>query len=166
MIASALPLVISIGALIVLAVTGNLFSPSPITIAAQVAAVALNIWARISFKKGTFRIRAEPEGASILKVGPYRFIRHPVVSENSADVSFMLLRVNSNKVSLQAVCGGCASPCGLALAAICSTISRSHFGQDFHLWFIVPAGGWLPCPRFQLRVWRAVEKRFSLRPAD
>jgi len=78
MIASAFPLVISIGALIVLAATGNLFSPSPIAIAAQVAAVALNIWARISFKKGTFRITAEPEGVSILKVGPYRFIRHPM----------------------------------------------------------------------------------------
>jgi hypothetical protein len=46
MITSALPLLLAVGAIVVLAVTGNLFASSPFVIAAQVAAVGLNVWAR------------------------------------------------------------------------------------------------------------------------
>jgi hypothetical protein len=52
MMASALPLLGILAAIAVLAVTGNLFSPSPLVIAVQAAAVGLNIWARSSFPKG------------------------------------------------------------------------------------------------------------------
>ena len=78
MIASALPLLFIVAAIVVLGVTGNLLSASPFAIAAQVAAVALNVWARISFQKGTFRVTAAPGGSSIINRGPYRFIRHPM----------------------------------------------------------------------------------------
>jgi hypothetical protein len=64
----------------VLAVTGNLFSSSPFVIAAQVAAVGLNVWARRSFQEGTFRVSAAPAGTSIIRRGPYRVIRHPMYS--------------------------------------------------------------------------------------
>jgi hypothetical protein len=49
MIISALPLLFAVVAIVVLALTGNLFSSSPFVIAAQVAAVGLNVWARRSF---------------------------------------------------------------------------------------------------------------------
>ncbi len=78
MIASPLPLVIVVAAIAVLGVTGNLFALSPFVIAAQVAAVVLNVWARISFRRGTFRVTAAPSGAPIITRGPYRFIRHPM----------------------------------------------------------------------------------------
>ena len=78
MIASPLPLLVVVAVMVALGVTGNLFSASPFVIAAQVAAVALNLWARVSFPKGTFRVTAGPGGAPILTKGPYRFVRHPM----------------------------------------------------------------------------------------
>jgi protein-S-isoprenylcysteine O-methyltransferase Ste14 len=80
MIASALPLLFILAAIVVFGITGNLFSSSPFAIAAQVAAVVLNLWARMSFQKGTFRVTAAPSGTSIITRGPYRFIRHPMYS--------------------------------------------------------------------------------------
>ena len=80
MITSPLPLLVVIAAIAVLGVTGNLFASSPFVITAQVAAVVLNVWARISFQRGTFRVTAAPSGAPIITRGPYRFIRHPMYS--------------------------------------------------------------------------------------
>jgi protein-S-isoprenylcysteine O-methyltransferase Ste14 len=78
MITSVVPLVLIVASIVVLAVTGNLFSSSPFVIAAQVAAVGLNLWARSSFQAGTFRVTAAPAGTSIIRRGPYRLIRHPM----------------------------------------------------------------------------------------
>ena len=80
MIASALPLLFVVAAIAVLGVTGNLFVSSPFVIAAQASAVGLSVWARRSFQKGTFRVTAAPGGGSIIRRGPYRFIRHPMYS--------------------------------------------------------------------------------------
>jgi protein-S-isoprenylcysteine O-methyltransferase Ste14 len=80
MITSVLPLLFIVGAIVVLVVTGNLFSSSPFVIAVQVAAVGLNVWARRSFQEGTFRVSAAPAGTSIIRRGPYRIIRHPMYS--------------------------------------------------------------------------------------
>jgi len=78
--ASALPLVLVVAAIVTLAATGNLFSWSPFVIAAQVAAVGLNVLARRSFQAGTFRVSAAPGGSAIMRNGPYAFIRHPMYS--------------------------------------------------------------------------------------
>jgi protein-S-isoprenylcysteine O-methyltransferase Ste14 len=78
MMASALPLLVVIAAIVVLGTTGNLFSSSPLAIAAQAAAVALSVWARRSFQKGSFRVTATPGSSSIIRDGPYRFVRHPM----------------------------------------------------------------------------------------
>ena len=80
MISSAVPLLFVLAAIAVLGVTGKLFSFSPFVIAAQVAALGLNVWSRISFQKGTFRVTAAPTGTAIITRGPYRFIRHPMYS--------------------------------------------------------------------------------------
>ncbi|HVT37452.1 MAG TPA: hypothetical protein VHE78_00260 [Gemmatimonadaceae bacterium] len=78
MMTSPLPLLVVIAAIATLGATGNLFSASPLVIAAQVLAVALSGWARRSFQKGTFRVAAAPGGSGIIRRGPYRFIRHPM----------------------------------------------------------------------------------------
>jgi protein-S-isoprenylcysteine O-methyltransferase Ste14 len=78
MLTSAMPLALVVVAIVGLAVTGNLFSTSPYVIAAQVIAVALNLWARLSFDKGTFRVSAAPAGAAVMRRGPYRLVRHPM----------------------------------------------------------------------------------------
>ena len=80
MMASALPLVLVVAAIAALAVTGNLLSASPFVIAAQVAAIGLNVWARRSFNAGTFRVSAAPGGTAIIRRGPYGVIRHPMYS--------------------------------------------------------------------------------------
>ena len=80
MITSPLPLLFVVAAIAVLGVTGNLFDSSAFVITAQFAAVALNVWARTLFRRGTFRVTATPSGAPIITRGPYRFIRHPMYS--------------------------------------------------------------------------------------
>jgi protein-S-isoprenylcysteine O-methyltransferase Ste14 len=80
MITSPAPLVVVIGAIVVLAITGNLFAASPYVIMAQAIAVALSVWARRSFPKGAFRVVAAPGASSIISLGPYRFVRHPMYS--------------------------------------------------------------------------------------
>ncbi len=80
MLTSVLPLLLVIGAIATLGLTGNLFSSSPFVIAAQVAAIGLATWARHSFQKGTFRVTAAPGGSSIIREGPYKVVRHPMYS--------------------------------------------------------------------------------------
>lgn len=69
-----------IAAALILAATGNLFSSSPLVIALQLLAVALSVWARSSFPHNTFRVEATPAAATVIRKGPYRFIRHPMYS--------------------------------------------------------------------------------------
>lgn len=80
MIASAAPLAVVISSIVILAVTGNLISPSPYVIAVQAGAIALSVWARRSFPKDSFRVVANPGASSIIRRGPYRSIRHPMYS--------------------------------------------------------------------------------------
>ena len=80
MIASRLPLTVVIVIIVGLAVTGNLFSRSPVVIALQMGAVAFNLWARRSFPKEAFRVEAVPAASSVMRHGPYRFVRHPMYS--------------------------------------------------------------------------------------
>jgi protein-S-isoprenylcysteine O-methyltransferase Ste14 len=67
-----------IATLIILGTTGNLFSTSPFVIGVQLLAIALSVWARISFPTGTFRVAATPAATMVIRRGPYRLIRHPM----------------------------------------------------------------------------------------
>lgn len=69
-----------IAALVILAVTHNLVSPSPFVIGAQVFAVGLAVWARRSFPARAFRVTATPAADAVIRRGPYRLIRHPMYS--------------------------------------------------------------------------------------
>ena len=71
-------LLITILIILYLFISGNVFTSSPFVIAGQLLAVALNIWARLAFKKGQFSIHAEPKEGTLLNIGPYKFIRHPM----------------------------------------------------------------------------------------
>lgn len=55
-----------------------LFSPSPIIIALQVAALALMLWARLSFGRRSFYFAATPTAEKLVTDGAYKFIRHPI----------------------------------------------------------------------------------------
>ena len=64
--------------LLVLALTGNLFSSDPLVILGQVAALAVTVSARITFARNAPRLAAFPGEGPMLDKGPYRFIRHPM----------------------------------------------------------------------------------------
>ncbi|HET7616964.1 MAG TPA: isoprenylcysteine carboxylmethyltransferase family protein [Vicinamibacterales bacterium] len=57
---------------------GALFGPSPAGIAVQVLAVALMLWARLTFGKRSFHAAANPTDGGIVTSGPYAFVRHPI----------------------------------------------------------------------------------------
>ena len=66
------------GALVGLLYLRSLFSPSWIVIAAQIAALLLFIWARITFGRRSFHVAANPTAGGLVMTGPYRYIRHPI----------------------------------------------------------------------------------------
>ena len=77
---SRLALLVIVAGLLALAIGGSLLSLSPILLATQGIAVGLAVWARRSFPRGAFRVAAAPGGTSVVRKGPYRYIRHPMYS--------------------------------------------------------------------------------------
>jgi protein-S-isoprenylcysteine O-methyltransferase Ste14 len=75
---SILGLVVMIGALIGLFEIGVLFTAQPIAIALQLIAVALMVWARVTFGRRSFHAAANPTAGGLVTTGPYRIIRHPI----------------------------------------------------------------------------------------
>ena len=57
---------------------GVLFTANLFAVALQVAAVALLIWARITFGRRSFHAAANPTAGGLVTTGPYRYIRHPI----------------------------------------------------------------------------------------
>ena len=76
--ASVLGLLVMIAALVGLYAIGALISPQPIAITLQVLAVALMVWARVTFGSRSFHGSADPTAGGLVTTGPYRYIRHPI----------------------------------------------------------------------------------------
>ncbi len=75
---SKFALLVLVVAIIILIVTGNFFSESPVVIIGQLLAIGSSIWARRTFQKEQFSIHAEPAKGSLLTKGPYKYVRHPM----------------------------------------------------------------------------------------
>ncbi len=69
--------------LVLLSLTGNLFSWNPLVIAGQLLGLLLVIYARITFGRQRFNISATPAEGPLLRRGPYRLIRHPMYTGTS-----------------------------------------------------------------------------------
>jgi protein-S-isoprenylcysteine O-methyltransferase Ste14 len=65
-------------ALVGLLFRGAFFSSQPTAIIAEILAVALMVWARLTFGQRSFRAVANPSAGGLVTTGPYRFIRHPI----------------------------------------------------------------------------------------
>ena len=76
--ASVLGLLVMIAALVGLYLTGALISLQPIAITFQAIAVALMVWARLTFGSRSFHAAANPTTGGLVTTGPYRYIRHPI----------------------------------------------------------------------------------------
>ena len=77
--------VLSLAALVALAacvvflyLNHALFGAGPVSIAIQVCAAALMIWARITFGMRSFHGAANPTAGGLVRSGPYKYIRHPI----------------------------------------------------------------------------------------
>jgi protein-S-isoprenylcysteine O-methyltransferase Ste14 len=77
-VASVAAFVLLVGCLLWMVTTRSLFGDGPVTIAIQVAAVLLMIWARMTFGMRSFHASADPTAGGIVTHGPYQFIRHPI----------------------------------------------------------------------------------------
>lgn len=125
-ITSAIPLIFILAAIGLLGITGNLFSSLPPVIAVQVGAVGLNVWARIAFKRGTFRITAAPAGTSLIKRGPYRLIRHPMYS---AVLLFVWAAVASHRSLLTLTIGLAVTAVGITRVVVEERLLRNQIPE-------------------------------------
>jgi len=57
-----------------------LLGAGPVTIAIQVIAVLLMIWARLTFGLRSFHAAANPTSGGLVARAPYRLFRHPIYS--------------------------------------------------------------------------------------
>ncbi len=76
---------ISLAALLLMALAlagllfrGAFFSSQPIVVMVEILAVALMVWARLTFGRRSFHAAANPSAGGLVTTGPYRFIRHPI----------------------------------------------------------------------------------------
>src|SRR3989442_3015112 len=77
-IASLAGFLLMVSALVGLVFMHALFSRAPAVVAAQVAAVALVVWARLALGRRSFDPAADVAGGELVTTGPYRFIPHPI----------------------------------------------------------------------------------------
>jgi protein-S-isoprenylcysteine O-methyltransferase Ste14 len=77
--------IVSIAGLLVMAggVAGlltshTLLSAWPLGVFVQGAAVALMVWARLTFGRRSFHAVADPTEGGLVTTGPYHFVRHPI----------------------------------------------------------------------------------------
>jgi len=52
----------------------------PVAQGVQILGVALMIWARLTFRRRSFHVGANPTEGGLVTTGPYRFVRHPIYS--------------------------------------------------------------------------------------
>lgn len=76
---------ISLAALLLMALAlaglllrGAFFSLHPVALLAEIAALALMVWARLTFGQRSFHAPANPSSGGLVTTGPYHFIRHPI----------------------------------------------------------------------------------------
>ncbi|HZU24309.1 MAG TPA: isoprenylcysteine carboxylmethyltransferase family protein [Bryobacteraceae bacterium] len=77
-ILSRVAFVVLVGCVGWLIYTHSLFGTGPITIAVQVAAALLMLWARVIFGMRSFHASANPTEGGLVTSGPYRWLRHPI----------------------------------------------------------------------------------------
>jgi protein-S-isoprenylcysteine O-methyltransferase Ste14 len=67
-----------VGSIAALVLTNGIVGRGTPANAAQVAAIALMIWARITFGRRSFHFAATPTEGALVTSGPYRYVRNPI----------------------------------------------------------------------------------------
>lgn len=89
----------------------QLFATGPVTIAVQVLAALLMVWARLSFGVRSFHASANPTEGGIVTKGPYRFLRHPIY----AAILWFLWAGFASHVSILTACAALVASAALAV---------------------------------------------------
>jgi len=87
---------------VLLGLTGNLFSGNLPVIAGQVLGIALVVSARIAFARQPFNISSTPAAGPLVRRGPYRIIRHPMYA---GAMLFLLATILGHPSALTAAIG-------------------------------------------------------------
>jgi protein-S-isoprenylcysteine O-methyltransferase Ste14 len=75
---SGIALLVLVPCILALYFRHSLFGTGPVTIAVQVAAALLMVWARLTFGIRSFHGTANPTAGGLVTSGPYRYFRHPI----------------------------------------------------------------------------------------
>jgi protein-S-isoprenylcysteine O-methyltransferase Ste14 len=98
-----------------------LVAPSPAAIALQAVAVALMIWARLTFGVRSFHATANTTRGGLVTTGPYRYVRHPIYT------SILLFAVGS-------LVGNPSWPAGgLVFVIVLGAVARIRLEERFLL---------------------------------
>jgi protein-S-isoprenylcysteine O-methyltransferase Ste14 len=92
-----------IGGLFGLVAMRAVFSVSPFVISVQTVAAILAVWARVTFRRRSFHVAADPTEGGLITSGPYHFIRHPIYT---AICVFTVAGVAANWSWAAGACGG------------------------------------------------------------
>jgi protein-S-isoprenylcysteine O-methyltransferase Ste14 len=66
------------GGLVALIAMRAILSVSPLVICVQATGVILAVWARLTLRRRSFHVGADPTEGGLVTGGPYHFIRHPI----------------------------------------------------------------------------------------
>jgi protein-S-isoprenylcysteine O-methyltransferase Ste14 len=75
---SLLATVVLVVCVVLLLQQHSLIASTPIGLALQALAVALMLWARVTFGMRSFHATANPTAGGLVTAGPYRYWRHPI----------------------------------------------------------------------------------------
>ena len=76
--ASLVGLAMMVAGLVGLILRQQVLSAAPAVIVLQACAVALMVWARLTFGGRSFHATASPTPGGLVTAGPYRWLRHPI----------------------------------------------------------------------------------------
>lgn len=77
-IASLIAFAVAVASVVYLYTKDYIFSKNPLTIAIQIFAAGLMIWARLTFGIRSFNASAGVTKGKLVTHGPYRWFRHPI----------------------------------------------------------------------------------------
>ena len=75
---SLVAVVILVGAVVALYLEHSLIAQTRVGLTLQGLAIALMLWARVTFGMRSFHATANPTAGGLVSSGPYRFWRHPI----------------------------------------------------------------------------------------
>jgi protein-S-isoprenylcysteine O-methyltransferase Ste14 len=81
-ILSVVALLVAVSGVFILVKYDYLLSNNSVTIIVQVCALALMVWARLTFGVRSFHAPANTTDGKLVERGPYRWWRHPIYASN------------------------------------------------------------------------------------